>query len=387
MKPLDIGIFNNDDSNHLGLKKFLDLYYETLPYIDPDSPRFVDWLSTIRMYHGQDTKTRSYEFANDQKNVSLNELVGSLDTFSHNRASVSPDRRVRKFVYETIDTYRVLYVDKKSGCPYLLMVLTSSSVNCTIIAIGDYDWVDKVYADITSIYEIPNAIDVTNLMGFDDNGKAIVREHTLKEDDSEIYLAKDAFYPYIEEGVDALVDGFLNSRSSLMVFIGPPGTGKSTLLRSVMFKAGKGNNYLINNEDAVKHSQLIPWINLQAEDDSLLLLEDADKLCEKREDGNEQMSGLLNYTDGVINNNTKIIVSTNLATLKHVDQALIRPGRAYKVIHFRKLTPDEANRARQAVGLEPFDFRYEELTLGEALNVTSSEQFQSKSRLPGVGFL
>jgi ATP-dependent 26S proteasome regulatory subunit len=90
----------------------------------------------------------------------------------------------------------------------------------------------------------------------------------------------------------------------------------------------------------------------------------------KREDGNSTMSALLNATSGIIPTNVKIIISTNLTSLNKVDQALLRPGRTFKVLQFKNLNVEQAVNVRSSMNLEPVDFSTagKEISLAEAIN-------------------
>jgi ATP-dependent 26S proteasome regulatory subunit len=54
------------------------------------------------------------------------------------------------------------------------------------------------------------------------------------------------------------------------------------------------------------------------------------------------MSALLNAISGITKSNIKFLIATNLPTLRHVDPALYRPGRAFRVMEFDKLNAEEA---------------------------------------------
>lgn len=74
-----------------------------------------------------------------------------------------------------------------------------------------------------------------------------------------------------------------------------------------------------------------------------IVLEDIDYDLNSRKEGNTFMYKLLNSSDGIISsNNKKIILSTNLPSVKDVDEALLRPGRCFDVLKTRNLTRNES---------------------------------------------
>ena len=96
---------------------------------------------------------------------------------------------------------------------------------------------------------------------------------------------------------------------------------------------------------------------------------------------------LLNLSNGVIYNNTKLIISTNLSSVNKVDEALLRPGRNFAILEFRKLDGIEANAARVAMGMEKADLKDDGIyTLAESLAHTSVTEIE-KRKAPGIGFI
>ena len=62
------------------------------------------------------------------------------------------------------------------------------------------------------------------------------------------------------------------------------------------------------------------------------------------------MADLLNNTSGVVGAKKKIIISTNLEDLSNVDSALLRGGRLFGIVTFRKLNHQESLAVLEAVG-------------------------------------
>lgn len=213
-------------------------------------------------------------------------------------------------------------------------------------------------------------------------------------------IAENAYYPYLDGGVDALITDFLQSDESVLILMGAPGTGKSSAIMAateklnllpiyakktevvmdkkfVNFVFGASDTWMAKvagtaarrrsdlfkeqlvNDREFKHSTSPFKENVEKEEEPrvpVIVVEDADLLLAPRSQGNVAMAELLNETDGISSNHTrKIIFTTNLSSERDIDEALIRDGRCYGVINFRYLTPAEAVAAREAGGLPPFE--------------------------------
>lgn len=342
--------------------EFLKAYHTSLVDIDPDSPRHIDWLYSLRAQVGLDTSADIYEFPNTKGRYVIEDIIRCLPVITEHTS---------KRVYSSPALYRAYYI--QDGVPLACVVVTRAESNCTVSAIGDATVVSSVIESIKANFVIPNTITITNLFGFTEHGPA-TRVSEVRSDDPRIYLSSPEFYPTIKNDdgsmldFDQLAKDFNKSRSSLMILIGPPGTGKTTFLRTLMWKMGKDNNVSAMGENTILDPSFMGFLH-QTEDSTLITVEDADKLCAPRSDDNIAMSSLLGFCDGVDISDQKIIISTNLAGLNKVDPALIRDGRAFKVIEFGYLTPEQGNDARVAIGLPVIDLEgHKQLTLAKALN-------------------
>lgn len=180
------------------------------------------------------------------------------------------------------------------------------------------------------------------------------------------------FYPFIkdatDESMDDFIDSYLDSRSSLLFMIGLPGTGKTTLARSIMRRADDFRLITINSPSVIQSHQFSDYIS-ECYTPTLMLIEDCDTVLGSREGGNQLMSTLLNATDGLVNNRFKMIINTNLAELSSADVAITRPGRCWGQIQFSPLYGNEINVAREAVGLPAIKVKRDQwMTLADALN-------------------
>lgn len=195
-------------------------------------------------------------------------------------------------------------------------------------------------------------------------------------------MKPEAFYPYLDTTPAELWKDFKESNSNVMLFIGPPGTGKSSFIMEMLKTRGfDGKIWLADTPEAVMNSAFISAIR-GLDNHSVVAVEDADSLVAKREDGNVIMSGLLNTTAGLVQTNTKIIISTNLPNLRSVDEALLRPGRMYRSIEFRALDAEEATKLREAMELPVVEFDPKgKYTLAEVLNWRENDCVRKAQKL------
>lgn len=197
------------------------------------------------------------------------------------------------------------------------------------------------------------------------------------------YPVEPEYYPFIPEGPMEFMNNYLNHNSSLLFLSGPPGTGKTTLLRNFLF-----DNQLravVTYEDTLFNSDQMFVDFVTSNHHDVMVIEDADIMLSSREhDGNKMISRFLNASDGIIQlNSKKIIFTTNLSSFNDVDEALIRPGRSYGSVLFRTLTPDEATAAARVANIASWTQPDNDVTLAEVFNPPSTNGFGKRS----VGFV
>ena len=194
------------------------------------------------------------------------------------------------------------------------------------------------------------------------------------------------FYPYMDRGPIELMDAFMKSESNVLLLIGPPGTGKTNFISTMMEHRGWDENVtMADREDVLMHVALSDHMR-GLNDGAIMITEDSDKMVAKREDGNSSMNALLNTSDGVVKRNVKIIISTNLESLTSVDKALTRPGRCFDIVQFKLLTQDQAHAIRDMMELPNVEFdNSNDVTLATALNQHEINP-QKVKRAGGMGF-
>jgi hypothetical protein len=163
----------------------------------------------------------------------------------------------------------------------------------------------------------------------------------------------DEAYPSLGAPVGAFVRDYLAAPESVLVLLGPPGGGKTRLVREILASMSrrKGENAEVmytSDKRALASDEL--FVQFITGTHEALVIEDIDHLLKARTSGNEEMHRFLGIADGIARaQGRKIIFTTNLPNVTDIDPALTRPGRCFAVKNLRNLEPEEALRLAQKV--------------------------------------
>ena len=159
-------------------------------------------------------------------------------------------------------------------------------------------------------------------------------------------------YPFLNgELLHDYYDRFIESDASILLLLGPPGTGKTSFLRGLL-------HHTKQNAILTYHAKLLEQDSFFAEwfkspDENIVIMEDSDTLLLPRSDGNSMMQRFLNLGDGLLTiNGKKMIFTTNLPNTNSIDEALTRPGRCHDILEFRPLTREQAKVVADKAGVE-----------------------------------
>ncbi len=203
----------------------------------------------------------------------------------------------------------------------------------------------------------------------------------------------DLFY---RDGMSVWVDewiAMLNARRyGLTVLTGAPGTGKTTLLRSLAHWLVESHVFYFMPAArfaSVESGEIVTfWANENRNSKlrKVLILEDAESVLLRRGDDNrEKVATLLNLTDGMLGDALGLhVVCTLNSELTDLDPALLRPGRLVAHRDFELLTSEEACRLAEFLGVPPPST--DEVSLAALFHPITSPPLRARGRRRSMGF-
>lgn len=161
----------------------------------------------------------------------------------------------------------------------------------------------------------------------------------------------DEMYPWLDgESLVDYYDRFMRSDASILVLLGPPGTGKTSMIRGLLQHTKQSAIVTYDTNILEKDYVFAEWIDSST---NIMVIEDADNFLQPRSDGNDMMHKFLNVGDGLVSTKSKkLIFSTNLPSIRDIDPALVRPGRCFDVVTFKLMTQDQAKQVAKKVNVE-----------------------------------
>lgn len=260
------------------------------------------------------------------------------------------------------------YYDENFGYVVIQHNINDKDRYKIVCAIGYNALNDVISSCGKNIKHVPMASWVT---GVDNYGDLEIKSFSIKE----INEYKSEFYPFMKgEHIADFAERYVNSKSSILLLIGPPGTAKTNFIRQLLSCTNE-SVLLTYSDDLKKTDKLFSYFYDSPE--KFLIIEDADTYIEKREDGNTNMKQLLNITDGLTANpDKKVIFSTNLPSLSRVEPALLRPGRCFERLEFDRLQSNDLKAAVNCIGAEYFkDLDYSKsYSIAELFAIKNNEQ-------------
>jgi hypothetical protein len=272
-----------------------------------------------------------------------------LNTHTAKEELVTDHENWFKYIESDWDSYQLIQYGKTDGVVFdkdelnfFDYSISSNSVEVKVY--GSKEFVEFVHDDLLSKFQVA-ACHIEWIYSGDGSS---INIPLMPEK-----LPISEMYPFLEEEtVEQYYDRFLKSSASILLLIGPPGTGKTTFIRGLLHHAQR--NAIVTYDEKILERDYV-FAQFIEGDAGVMVIEDADNFLKPRDEGNLMMHRFLNVGDGLISlKGKKLIFSTNLPSVRDVDVALTRPGRCFDVITFNNYTLDEAKKLAGKLNV-PFD--------------------------------
>lgn len=312
------------------------------------------------------------------------------DNFNEFIDELSKSYKFVKKIFKSNNLQDVVYLIKLVSDDFKLYCSKAPDterISCSLVAKSDDITLDiwNKYIDFVSTHNERNIVINLKTMTYN-NGDICCSYQTLDKIESRLSASAE-YYPYID--TDELYKQFFESNENILLLSGESGLGKSKFatlglkyLKEHPQYATDMNSLVYDNYIDIVYTKSIKllsneyfWTDLSSNPlviiddlDFMLTRRSAEELSESDVIKNSFLNNFLTYTDGVVKNKTKFIITTN-QKIDDIDQALMRKGRLFDIIELRRLKNDEARLIWKNTGLDEkiFDKKFKDNVLASDL--------------------
>lgn len=261
-----------------------------------------------------------------------------------------------------------LYISYDGTGSYI--TVTKEDGNVVVNFVGEHDLIDRIEKKFMDEFKITESYvswvyDAQYLS-------------TMKIPIENRRLPSSSFYPFLKgESLDDYYHRFISSDANILILYGVPGCGKTSFGRGMIVSTGE-NAMVTYHQKLLQNDELFgQWFQ---SDENLLIIEDADTMLAPRADGNPMMERFLNIGDGLVSMpKKKLIFSTNLPNVSSIDEALLRPGRCHDILHFDRLTKEQAQKVADECNV-PLTLDQDSYTIAEIFSDTKTRKVIPKTK-------
>ena len=193
-------------------------------------------------------------------------------------------------------------------------------------------------------------------------------------------------YPFLNgETLHEYYDRYMNSDASILLLLGPPGLGKTAMIRGLLHYANQSAILTYHTKLLESDEFFASWF--RSIDENIVIMEDSDTLLLPRAEGNTMMNRFLNLGDGLITlKNKKMIFTTNLPNVSAIDEALLRKGRCHDILEFSYLNKSQAKLIAEKAGVD-FDPSQDKYTIADIFADSRTNRDRSRKASQKFGFI
>lgn len=338
-RQIEKPLFNIREEDPDIIHHFIDVN-KTLPSVYQQVGIFVyeQWIDAIKRTFKQHLITWKFE-VDDYKQVVIQAAVGDQVLFFRSGRTSS----VAQETYILTDEQKKYVINDKISM--FMDYEIFYNIRCGV---------PDETADIAngSKLEVQKELPKIHIIALDPEDGLYIRSMPVRRNDVDL----DVHYGKgMQTFHDKQIERIGNTNKGIIIFHGPPGTGKTTYIMRVVHDLANKNKLVIYMPNSMVDMLGSPTLNnflldqigdFNGPTSILIIIEDGERVLLNRKNNPgtaDTVSNILNSTDGILNNflNIQILVTFN-SDLKNIDSAVLRKKRAISVKEFGPLSVVDA---------------------------------------------